>query len=96
VDAGRKYGIEPIKKMVGPLAPKNGMKGGAGGVHVLVVVIIALLAFGMGMWLATWRPKVLSLPMETATAKGWEYAGTLMNRTQVMVEDLPLSSMLRK
>ncbi|KAI1404755.1 hypothetical protein F4819DRAFT_81696 [Hypoxylon fuscum] len=49
--AGRAYAIEPIKKMVGPLAPKNGASlGGRGGFqleHLIIIILTVLLAIAL-------------------------------------------------
>ncbi|OTB17084.1 hypothetical protein K445DRAFT_330643 [Daldinia sp. EC12] len=49
--AGRVYAIEPIKKMVGPLAPKNGGTSGARSgfllEHFVIIVLTLLLAIAL-------------------------------------------------
>ncbi|KAI1803433.1 hypothetical protein F4811DRAFT_524796 [Daldinia bambusicola] len=49
--AGRSYAIEPIKKMVGPLAPKNGAGSGARSgfllEHFVIIVLTVLLAIAL-------------------------------------------------
>ena len=82
--AGKKFSIEPSKKMVGPLAPKNGAYGGGSGPSWLLLLIIALLSFVMGIAFATYRPTILSYTVEAAS--NVQYAGILLNSTQRKAE----------
>ena len=91
--AGKTFSVEPIKKMVGPLAPKNGAYGSAAGVSWLSLLIIAMLSFVMGIAFATYQPTVLSYTVEAAS--NLQYTGTLSNGTQARSEG-PLTAWIRK
>ncbi|KAB5557852.1 hypothetical protein GE09DRAFT_88828 [Coniochaeta sp. 2T2.1] len=52
LEVGKKEKVEPIKKMVGPLAPRLNRTGGAG-VSVATVVVIALLSLLLGVSLGS-------------------------------------------
>ncbi|KAI0018814.1 hypothetical protein F4780DRAFT_494049 [Xylariomycetidae sp. FL0641] len=43
LDAGRKYAIHPAKKMVGPLAPKNGVPASFHGSYVIIALLGVLV-----------------------------------------------------
>lgn len=55
--AAKEKKVAPIKKMVGPLAPKKYVNA-YGGVNVEVVVIIAIVCFLMGILLALYAPSL--------------------------------------
>ena len=56
VKAGKTFSVEPIKKMAGPLAPRNGVRGDRTGVSFLMVLMVALISFALGMTAMMWRP----------------------------------------
>ena len=69
LEVGKREKVEPIKKMVGPLAPKNNQKGGgAAGLTLEIVVAIALVSFILGALLALYGRDILALgPPRTFT-----------------------------
>lgn len=58
LDASKTHGVAPIKKMVGPLAPKNGTIH-SDGFTLEQVMIIFVIAFVAGVMAATLSPNVL-------------------------------------
>ncbi|KAI1337142.1 pyridoxamine phosphate oxidase family protein [Xylariaceae sp. FL0016] len=62
LEAGKKYSIEPLKKMVGPLAPKNGGYASKTDLHVSYLVI-ALLTLLMAVLAAT-HPAFIFFPTQ--------------------------------
>ncbi len=63
LQAGKQFSVEPIKKMVGPLAPSNSTRY-RGGVSVEYVVLVALLSFMIGAVLAMYAPVLLPFAQE--------------------------------
>ena len=62
--AAGEFGVAPIKKMVGPLAPKRYTAGLGWGVQQ--VALIALLSFLIGMAVALYGPVVREMALEAA------------------------------
>lgn len=60
MQAGKQYTVEPLKKMVGPLAPSNNQRFRSG-LSVEAVMLIALLSFIVGASLALYSPILLPL-----------------------------------
>lgn len=58
LDAGKTHNVTPIKKMVGPLAPKNGLVH-SDGFTLEQVMIIFIVAFVAGVMAASLSPNVL-------------------------------------
>jgi hypothetical protein len=54
LEVGENKKVEPIKKMVGPLAPRNKRTGGGAGVATGTVVIVAMLSLVLGVLLASY------------------------------------------
>lgn len=59
LEAGKKLDVAPMKKMIGPLAPKNGTRGGSDGftLEQLVIVFITALVAGLMIMFAVY-PKI--------------------------------------
>lgn len=64
--AAKKKNIAPMKKMVGPLAPKKYVSQ-SGGVQIEVVVIIAILCFLIGVMLAVCTPGLREFVMRPSS-----------------------------
>jgi hypothetical protein len=61
LEFGRHEKVEPIKKMVGPLAPKNNMRGASsGGFALETTAAIALVSFILGLLLALYGQDILA------------------------------------
>jgi len=58
IEAGKTYSVTPMKKIVGPLAPKNGTVH-SDGFTLEQVMIIFIVAFVAGVMAATLSPNVL-------------------------------------
>lgn len=62
LEFGKNEKVEPIKKMVGPLAPKNNLKGaGSAGFALENTAIIAMVSFILGVLLALYGQDLLAL-----------------------------------
>lgn len=58
LEAGKTHSVTPMKKMVGPLAPKNGTLH-SDGFTLEQVLIVFIVAFVAGVMAATLSPNVL-------------------------------------
>lgn len=68
--AAKTYNVAPIKKMVGPLAPTKYQSGY--GFSVLQVMLIALIAFFVGLAVATYGQEAAGLVNEVVRGQGLE------------------------
>lgn len=59
LEVGKQENVKPIKKMVGPLAPKNGAQHSSDVFTLQHVVIIFIVAFIAGVMAASLSPNVL-------------------------------------
>ena len=70
--------VVPIKKMVGPLAPKKYVNP-HGGVHLEVVVIIAIICFILGALLSLWMPVLRDIAVKSSTRDQFSGFGTRLH-----------------
>lgn len=47
--AGKKFDVKPMKKMTGPLAPKNGVRSGSDGFTLEQLLVVFITAFVAGL-----------------------------------------------
>lgn len=59
LEVGKQENVKPIKKMVGPLAPKNGAHNAVDSFSLQQVVIIFVVAFIAGVMATSLSPNVL-------------------------------------
>ena len=88
LQAGKQYSVEPLKKMVGPLAPSNNQKFRTG-VSVEYIALIALLSFMIGAVLALYAPVLLPFAQDKLQARH------LLNTT-LLGDPLHLASMIKR
>jgi len=60
IEIGRNHNVEPIKKMVGPLAPNN-IRVGGDGVAVKTVAMVAFLSLILGALLGIYGHELAAL-----------------------------------
>lgn len=77
LDTGKKFQIEPIKKMVGPLAPKNGTRGGVDGFTLEQVVVVFIVAFIAGIMAVMLSPSLVRKVIVSTPEKQQGLAGLL-------------------
>ncbi len=89
LECGRRKKVEPLKKMVGPLAPLNGKYRCANGLSLEYVVLVALMSFALGALIVLYgREHIPFGPKKVQVGK-------LANATIFPVDPLPLVGQLR-
>ena len=90
VQCGSKEKVEPLKKMVGPLAPLNGKYRSPDGFRLEYVVLVALMSFLLGALMMLYGKEHIQFGDQTVQVGG------LANATVFSMDSLPLVGLLKR
>ena len=90
VECGSKEKVEPLKKMVGPLAPLNGKYRASNGLAVEYIVLVALMSFVLGALTMLYGKDRVPFGPEKV------HVGGLVNATGFSMDSLPLRGQFRR